>query len=83
LGPKEPESKRGWVDAVRRNYPIFVMAGLDPAIHVLLFQLRTKKAWIPGSPWRENARLPGHDGELFAGLLSARLLQNRETLDAR
>jgi len=32
--------------------------------------------------WRENALLPGHDGELFAGLLSARLLQNRETLDA-
>ena len=25
--------------------------------------------------WRENALLPGHDGELFAALLSARLLQ--------
>jgi diadenosine tetraphosphate (Ap4A) HIT family hydrolase len=65
---------------MRRNYPIFVMAGLDPASHVLLFQLRTKKAWMPGSPWRENALLPGHDGELFAGLLSARLLQIEKPL---
>jgi len=51
------------------------MAGLDPAIHVLLFQPRRKKG--------VDARvMPGHDGELFAEPLSARLLKNRETLDA-
>jgi hypothetical protein len=50
------------------------MAGLDLAIHVLLFQPRTKKDVDARVTWRENARLPGHDGELFAALLSARLL---------
>jgi hypothetical protein len=58
------------------------MAGLDPAIHVLLFQLRTKKAWMPGSSGAKTHYCPGMTGELFAELLSARLLRNRETLDA-
>jgi hypothetical protein len=31
------------------------MAGLDPAIHVLLFQSRTKKGVDARVTWRENA----------------------------
>jgi hypothetical protein len=49
------------------------MAGLDPVIPVLLFQSHTKKDVDAQDIWRENALLPGHDGELFAALLSARL----------
>ena len=53
---------------MRRNHPCFVMAGLDPAIHVLLFQSQRKKD-VDARHLRESARLPGHDEELFAGLL--------------
>jgi hypothetical protein len=69
---------------MRRNYPGFVVAGLDPAIHVLLLPIQRKKDVDAGSPGARTrfALLPGNDGELFAGSLSARLLQNRETLDA-
>jgi hypothetical protein len=42
LGPKGPESKRV-VGCHAPEHPGFVMAGLDPAIHVLLFQSRSKK----------------------------------------
>jgi hypothetical protein len=41
------------------EHPHFVMAGLDPAIHVLLFQSRTKKVVNAQDIWRENALLPG------------------------
>jgi hypothetical protein len=43
LGPKGPESKRGGTASSAGKRPSFVMAGLDPAIHVLLFSPRVKK----------------------------------------
>jgi diadenosine tetraphosphate (Ap4A) HIT family hydrolase len=52
---------------MRRNYPRFVMAGLDPAFHVLLFQLRTKKAWMPGSSGAKTRFCPGMTGSCLRG----------------
>src|SRR5437899_1871657 len=57
LGPKGPESKRGGAASRCENTTRFVMAGLDPAIHVC-FPALSEKTWMPGSgPVR-----PGHDG---------------------
>jgi hypothetical protein len=38
------------------------MAGLDPATHVLLFQLHAKKAWMPGSSGAKTRFWPGMTG---------------------
>jgi hypothetical protein len=38
------------------------MAGLDPATHVLLFQLHEKKAWMPGSSGAKTRFWPGMTG---------------------
>src|ERR1043165_10267880 len=67
LGPKGPESKRAWMGTCAGATLVSSWPGLDPAIHVLLFR-SGKKAWIPRGQ-------PGHDGVLFAGLLSARLFR--------
>jgi diadenosine tetraphosphate (Ap4A) HIT family hydrolase len=52
---------------MRRNYPIFVMAGLDPASHVLLFQLRTKKRGYPDHLGAKTRFCPGMTGSCLRG----------------
>src|SRR5437899_4664942 len=54
LGPKGPESKRGGAASRCENTTRFVMAGLDPAIHVYFPALSEKDV---------DARVkPGHEG---------------------
>jgi hypothetical protein len=47
-------NRREWGSEMRSAFH-FVMAGLDPAIHVLA---ATKKAWMPGT--RPGMTTPGH-----------------------
>src|SRR2546423_7216579 len=94
LGPKGPESKRGWRVPSAGTTPVLSWQGIVVCLaqttytclrsrpSTSCFSAAHKKGVDARVIWRENALLPGHDGELFAGLLSARLLQNRETLDA-
>jgi hypothetical protein len=54
--------RRGKCVAEAASQGFFVMAGLDPAIHVFL-AAGSAKTWMPGSPSAKTrfALLPGHD----------------------